>query len=143
MHRVIDRSARLSIDEARDIQARADGVGQALRALARFTYPGLEPPTGYATGYSRTREGLGLGPRGLESLNGLKATGHAYRIGRKGWCITKRGRELARPLFGDAALAREELAEGERPDAAGAWSKRVLVDGQPLPDARAAAWGQK
>ena len=108
----------------------APHVTHALRVLARFTFPGLEPSSGFTTGYSRTREGLGLPQRGgLEALHVLCASGYAMRIGRKGWCITKKGRDFARPIFGDECMAREELAEGESFHQA-AFARRVLVEGK-------------
>jgi hypothetical protein len=106
----------------------APHITHALRALARFTYPGLEPrhPGDLATGYNRTREHLHLPARGgFEALLVLAARGYAMRVGRKGWSITKKGREFARALFGQAALAREEMEDDVPP----AYARRRLVEG--------------
>ena len=128
--------ARVAELEARALARNPGGVGAALRALARFTFPGLEPPSGYATGYGRTCDGLGLYRGDRAALPSLARTGHAYRLGsgNRFWCITKRGRELARTLFGEDALAHEELVPLDpvdgNPPGGMLYQRKRLVEGK-------------
>jgi hypothetical protein len=94
---------------------------QALRALARCTYPGLEPPAHKPTGHFRAFE-----VSDVSALDDLQLRGWCMRRPGPGrfWCITHKGRRLAVQFFGTQAMAQLIDAEGGR---------KTLVEGKVQP----------
>jgi hypothetical protein len=116
--RTVDTSARTSIPPT---PAASGARLEVLRLLARVTFPGLEPWTSsYSTGYGRSLLGLSSCRRGdmlthrqtRAALAELHAGRLAYRVGLRGWCVSRAGRELAASVFGPALLARESEPDG-------------------------------